>query len=97
MKQRLLNIKHKLTALWWLLTRRHFYLLSYNNREGRIMEIYNVDISEFTELVRKVHDIPTNHEIIMELKAICNLCRCMDVLTYNEIKSLIGKLKMYEP
>lgn len=49
MKQTLVNIKNRLVALWWLLTRRHFYLLSYNNREGRIFEIYNIDISEFIE------------------------------------------------
>ncbi len=93
MKQTLVNIKNRLVALWWLLTRRHFYLLSYNNREGRIFEIYNIDISEFIEFTRKVHNIPTNHEIIMELKAIGYLCRSTDILTYNEIKALIEKLK----
>lgn len=43
--------------------------------------------------MRKVHNIPTNHEIIMELKAIGYLCRSTDILTYNEIKALIEKLK----
>lgn len=34
MKQKLLNIKHKLSALWWFLTRKNYYLLSYNGRES---------------------------------------------------------------
>ena len=65
MKQKLLNIKHKLIALWWFLTKKNYYLLSY----------------------------PTNHEIIMELKNIGNLCRSTDILAYNEIKALIEKLE----
>lgn len=93
MKQTLLNIKYRLVSLWWLLTRRHFYLLSYNNREGKVFENYNIDISEFIEFVRKVHDMPTNRDIILELKSIGYLCRSTDILTYNEIKELIEKLK----
>lgn len=93
MKQKLLNIKYKLVALWWLLTRKNHYLLSYNGRESRYLESYNVVIPEFTEWVRKKHDVPTNYEIIMDLKNIGTLYKDSDVLAYNEIKALIKKLE----
>lgn len=93
MKQKLLSIKYRLVALWWFITRKNYYLLSYDNREGESLETYNVVIPEFIEWVRKKHGVPTNHEIIMDLKAIGNLCRSTDVLAYNEIKALIEKLK----
>ncbi len=49
MKKKLLNFKYRLIALWWFLTRRNYYLLSYNNREGESLETYNVVIPEFIE------------------------------------------------
>ena len=93
MKQKLLSIKYRLVALWWFLTKKNYYLLSYENREGESLETYNVVIPEFIEWVRKKHGMPTNHEIIMELKNIGNLCRSTDILAYNEIKTLIDKLE----
>ena len=93
MKQKLLSIKYRLVALWWFLTRKNYYLLSFENREGESLETYNVVIPEFIEWVRKKHGVPTNHEIIMELKNIGNLCRSTDILAYNEIKALIDKLE----
>lgn len=93
MKPKLLNIKHKLVALWWFLTRKNYYLLSYNGREGESLETYNVVIPEFIEWVRKNHSVPTNHEIIKDLKNIGTLYKDSDVLAYNEIKALIEKLK----
>ena len=93
MKQKLSNIKNKLVALWWLLTRKNYYLLSYKGRKSKYLESYNVVIPEFIEWIRKRHDVPTNHEIIMDLKAICNLCRSTDILAYNDIKTLIEKLE----
>lgn len=93
MKQKLLSIKYRLIALWWFLTRKNYYLLSYDNREGESLETYNIVLPEFVEWVRKKHGVPTNHEIIMDLKAIGNLCRSTDVLAYNEIKALIEKLE----
>lgn len=57
------------------------------------MESSNVVIPEFFEWVRKKHGVPTDHEIIMELKSIGNLCRSTDILAYNEIKALIEKLE----
>ena len=93
MKQKLLNIKNRLVAFWWLLTRKNYYLLSYKGRKSKYLESYNVVIPEFIEWIRKKHDMPTNNEIIMDLKAIGNLCRNTDILAYNEIKALIEKLE----
>ena len=93
MKQKLSNIKNKLVALWWFLTRKNYYLLSYNGRQSKYLESYNVVIPEFIEWARKKHDVPTNHDIIMDLKAIGNLCRSTDIIAYNEIKALIEKLE----
>ena len=93
MKQKILNIKNRLVALWWFLTRKNYYLLSYNGRQSRFLESGNVVIPEFIEWIRKRHDVPTNHEIIMDLKAIGNLCRSTDILAYNDIKTLIEKLE----
>lgn len=93
MKQKLLSIKYRLVALWWFLTRKNYYLLSYNDREGKSLESYNIVIPEFIEWVRKKHRVPTNHEIIMELKNIGTLYKDSDVLAYNEIKALIEKIK----
>ena len=93
MKQKLLNIKNRLVALWSLLTRKNYYLLSYKGRKSGYLESYNVVIPEFIEWIRKSHDVPTNHEIIIDLKAIGNLCRNTDILAYNEIKALIEKLE----
>lgn len=44
MKQKLLNIKNRLVALWWLLTRKNYYLLSFNGRKSGYLESYNVVI-----------------------------------------------------
>lgn len=93
MKQKLLNIKYKLIALWWFLTRKNYYLLSYNGRVGKTLESTNIVIPDFVEWVRKKHGVPTNHEIIMDLKNIGTLYKDSDVLAYNEIKALIEKLE----
>lgn len=93
MKQKLLNIKNKLIALWWFLTRKNYYLLSYNSRVSGYLESGNVVIPEFIEWVRKKHGVPTDHEIIMNLKNIGTLYKDSDVLAYNEIKALIEKLE----
>lgn len=93
MKQKLLSIKYRLVALRWFLIRKNYYLLSYNGRVGKTLESTNIVIPEFIEWVRKKHGVPTNHEIIMELKNIGNLCRSTDILAYNEIKALIEELE----
>lgn len=93
MKQKLLSIKYRLVALWWFITKKNYYILSYNGRKDKSLETYNVVLPEFIEWVRKKHGVPTNHDIIMELKNIGNLCRSTDILAYNEIKALIEKLE----
>lgn len=94
MKEKLLNIKNKFIALWWFLTRKNYYLLSYNGREGKFLESGNVVIPEFIEWVRKKHGVPTNHEIIKDLKIIDSLCKDVDdFLAHKEIEALIEKLK----
>lgn len=40
MKQKLLNIKYRLVALWWLLTRKNYYLLSFKGRQSGYLESY---------------------------------------------------------
>ena len=49
MKQKLSNIKNKLIALWWFLTRKNYYLLSYNGRQSKFLESGNIVIPEFIE------------------------------------------------
>ena len=93
MKQKLSNIKNKLVALWQFLKIKNYYLLSYNGRQSKFLESGNVVIPEFIEWVRKRNGMLTNHEIIMELKNIGNLCIGTDILAYNEIKELIKKLE----
>ena len=93
MKQKLSNIKNKLVALWWFLTRKNYYLLSYNGRQSKFLESGNIVIPEFIEWVRKRNGMLTNNEIIIELKNIGNLCISTDIIAYNEIKALIEKLE----
>ena len=69
MKQKLSNIKNKLVALWWFLTRKNYYLLSYNGRQSKFLESGNIIIPEFIEWIRKSHDVPTNHEIIIDFES----------------------------
>lgn len=61
MKQKLLSIKYRLVALWWFLTRKNYYLLSYNGRVGKTLESTNIVIPEFIEWVRKKHGVPTKY------------------------------------
>ena len=94
MKQKLLNIKRKLDALWWLLTRKNHYLLSYNDRESGYLESYNVVIPQFIEWIRMEHGVPTNNEIIKNLEIIDDLCKDVDdFLAHKEVEALIEKLR----
>lgn len=94
MKQKLLNIKNKLVALWWFLTRKNYYLLSYNSSESEFLESGNVVIPEFIEWLRKKHGVPTNHEILKDLKIIDYLCKDVDdFLAHKEVEALMEKLK----
>lgn len=94
MKQKLLNIKNKLIALWWFLTRKNYYLLSYNSRVSGYLESGNVVIPEFIEWIRMKHGVPTNNEIIKDLKIIDSICKDVDdFLAHKEVEALIEKLK----
>lgn len=92
MKQKLLNIKYKLVAIWWFITRKNYYLLSYNSREDNSLESYNVVLPEFIYWVQKKHDMLTSEDIIKELKEIGTLYKSSDTLAYQMIKDLIEKL-----
>lgn len=92
MKQKLLSIKYRLVALWWFLTRKNYYLLSYNGRVGRTLESTNIVIPEFIEWVRKKHHVLTNQEIRKELRSIYEAAGS-DTLVALMCKDLIDKLR----
>ena len=93
MKRILKYMKWKLVALWWLLTRKNFYLLSYNSRQGETLESYNVILPEFVFCLQKNHGYKTYAEIIQDLKEIASLCD--DILARRMIIDLIETLKKY--
>lgn len=92
MKQKLLNIKYKLVAIWWFITRKNYYLWSYNGREGNSLESYNVVLPAFIYWVQKKHNMLTSEDIIKELKEIGTLYKSSDTLAYQMVKDLIEKL-----
>lgn len=102
MKTRLREIKYRLTALWWLLTRRCYYLLSYNSKTGelndvRVLETYNIDISDLVEYIKTHHGMMTKTDLVWKLKDIAScLVKPRDVLAYDMIKELIDELKKEE-
>ena len=93
MKQKLRNIKYKLAAIWWLITRKNYYLLAYNSRTSKSLESYNVVLPEFITWVQNRHGMLTSEDVVKELKEIGTLYKCSDTLAYQEIKDLIEKLK----
>ena len=93
MKQKLRNIKYKLVAIWWLITRKNYYLLAYNSRTSKSLESYNVVLPEFIYWVQNKHNMLTSEDIIKELKEIGTLYKDSDTLAYQEIKDLIEKIK----
>lgn len=92
MKERLKNLKYRLVATWWLLTRKNFYLFAYQSRTSESLESYNVVLPEFVEWLKDRHGMLTNREILRELKSIGTLVQ-EDALAYNEVTRLIEKLK----
>ena len=78
-KQKLRNLKLKTIALWWLLTRKHFFLFAYNTKKGKQIScsFYNVDILSFIDQIQRWHNMLTAH----------------DILVRNEVKELIEKIK----
>lgn len=94
MKQKLNNIKLKFIALWWFLTHKNFYLLSYGNGTGKTLESYNVVIPEFYVWFQKKRGYMTNHDIIMVLKNGRGLLRYKDYSNLEDLfNTLISKLE----
>lgn len=92
MRKRLKNLEYRLTAAWWLLTRKSYYLLAYRGRTSESLESYNVVLPEFVEWLKDKHGMLTNREILRELKSIGTLVQ-EDALAHNEVTRLIEKLK----
>lgn len=88
------NLKFRLVALWWLSTRKYYYLLSFNdNKKGSVsLETYNVDILGFTKWFRIKHGAMTNMEIRKELRSIYEAAGS-DTLVALMCKDLIDKLR----
>ena len=95
LKPRLRYCKYKLTALWWLLTRKNYYLVACGGDTSRFIESYNVMIPEFVEWIKERHGMLTNKELILELKSIAYLVK-KDKLAYEEAKSLIERVKDWQ-
>ena len=92
MKRMLKYMKWKLVSLWWLLTRKNHYLLSYSGRNGKILESHNVnDIPGFIAYVQEKHGYITNDRIIKSLMEITDVCD--DILARQKIFDLIETIK----
>nr|DAQ40647.1 MAG TPA: hypothetical protein [Caudoviricetes sp.] len=93
-KQVLKDLKVKATALWWLLTRKHFFLFAYNTKKGKQIScsFYNVDILSFIDQIQRWHNMLTAHDILVTLDGIRKL-GIDDILVRNEVKELIEKIK----
>ena len=93
-KQTLRNLKVKAIALWWFLTREHFFLFAYNNKKGKQIScsFYNVEILSFIDQVQRRHNMLTAHDILVTLDKIMKL-GIEDILVRNEVKELMEKIK----
>ena len=93
-KQKLRNLKLKTIALWWFLTRKHFFLFAYNTKKGKQIScsFYNVDILSFIDQIQRCHNMLTAHDILVTLDGIRKL-GIDDILVRNEVKELIEKIK----
>ena len=56
MKQSIKNFYCRLVALYWLATRKRFYLTAFNDKDSKSIEIYNIDIKEFRVLFECRHN-----------------------------------------
>lgn len=91
MKRKLNNIQCKATMLWWLLTRRYFYVISFAGKKGLVMETYNVILPEFCEWLKRKHGYTTHAELIQSLKNAAHLTD--DTLTRKQLIDIIDKLE----
>lgn len=94
MKQKIRNFRYKLGAIWWLVTRKNYYLLTYNSRAGKALESYSVVLPEFVTWLQKRHGMMTRNDIIAELRDIDScLTKPEDIFVHNKVKYLIETLK----
>lgn len=93
-KQKFRDLKIKAIALWWFLTRKHFFLFAYNIKDGKQIScsFYNVDILSFIDQIQRWHNMLTAHDILVKLDGIRKL-GLEDILVRNEIKELIENIK----
>lgn len=92
-KQKLRNLKIKATALWWFLTRKNYYLLTFNKGcKSHTLEIYNVDIVSFIDQVQRWHNMLTAHDILVTLDESMKF-GIEDIFVRNKIRELMEKIK----
>lgn len=92
-KQKLRNLKIKATALWWFLTRKNYYLLTYNKGcKSHTLETYNVDIVSFIDQVQRWHNMLTAHDILVTLDESMKF-GIEDIFVRNKIRELMEKIK----
>lgn len=79
MKQIIKNLYYRLIALYWLATRKRFYLFATNGKGSRTIETYNIDLKEFrvyfecrrngfpltlpSLIIERIDDLIKNHHI----------------------------------
>ena len=56
MKQSIKNFYYRLVALYWLATRKCFYLTAFNGKGSKSIETYNIDLKEFRVLFECRHN-----------------------------------------
>ena len=88
------NLKLRSVALWYLITKKYYYLLSFDNKgkNSTSLESYNVNIPKFTEWLRAKHGAMTNMDIRKELRSIYEAAGS-DTLVALMCKDLIDKLR----
>ncbi len=92
-KQKLRNLKLKATALWWFLTRKNYYLLTYNKGcKSRSLESYNIDILSFIDQVQRWHNMLTAHDILVTLDE-SRKFGIEDIFVRTKINELIERIK----
>ena len=79
--------------MWWFLTRKNYYLLTYNKGcKSHSLESYNIDILSFIDQVQRWHNMLTAHDILVALDKI-NKLAYGDILVRNEVKELMERIK----
>lgn len=91
-KQKLRNLKLKATALWWFLTRKNYYLLTYNRCKSHSLESYNIDILSFIDQVQRWHNMLTAHDILVTLDE-SRKFGIEDIFVRTKINELIERIK----